>query len=79
MSTLTRRERDAQRMKDDILAAAREIANEEGYASISIRKIARKIEYTPSIIYHYFSNKEEILEHLLKSGYLKLTTSLASS
>jgi AcrR family transcriptional regulator len=79
MSSITRRERDAQKMKDDILAAAREISNQERFASISIRKIAKKIEYTPSIIYHYFSNKEEILEHLLESGYLKLTTSLASS
>jgi AcrR family transcriptional regulator len=79
MSTKTRRERDAQKMKDDILAAAREISQQEGFESISIRKIAHKIEYTPSIIYHYFSNKEEILEHLLQSGYLKLTKSLASS
>ncbi len=79
MSTLTRRERDAQKMKDDILAAAREISNQEGFGSISIRKIAHKIEYTPSIIYHYFANKEEILEQLLQSCYLKLTTSLASS
>ncbi|ADY14264.1 TetR/AcrR family transcriptional regulator [Sphaerochaeta globosa] len=79
MSIQTRRERDAQKMKEDILAAAREISNQDGFASISIRKIAQKIEYTPSIIYHYFSNKEEILEQLLESGYLKLTTSLASS
>ncbi|MHC1692447.1 MAG: TetR/AcrR family transcriptional regulator [Sphaerochaetaceae bacterium] len=79
MSTITRRERDAQKMKDDIIAAAREISQQEGFENISIRKIANKIEYTPSIIYHYFSNKEEILEHLLESGYLKLTNSLASS
>lgn len=79
MSIITRRERDAQKMKSDILAAAREIANQEGFASISIRKIARKIEYTPSIIYHYFAKKEDILEQLLESGYQKLTNSLASS
>ncbi|NLV84578.1 MAG: TetR/AcrR family transcriptional regulator [Spirochaetales bacterium] len=79
MSTITRRERDAQKMKDDILAAANEIAYKEGFENISIRKIARKIEYTPSIIYHYFSNKEEILAHLLERGYLKLTTSLTVS
>lgn len=79
MSTTTRRERDAQKMKDDILAAAREISEEGGFESISIRKIARKIEYTPSIIYHYFSNKEEILDHLLESGYLTLTNALAQA
>lgn len=79
MSIETRRERDARKMKDDILAAARDISNQEGFASISIRKIAQKIEYTPSIIYHYFSSKEDILEQLLESGYLKLTTALASS
>ncbi|PKL13621.1 MAG: TetR/AcrR family transcriptional regulator [Spirochaetae bacterium HGW-Spirochaetae-8] len=79
MSTTSRRERDAQKMKDDILAAAREISEQEGFERISIRKIAQKIEYTPSIIYHYFSNKEEIISHLLQDGYLKLTTALASS
>jgi AcrR family transcriptional regulator len=79
MSTRTRRERDAQKMKADILAAAREIAEQEGFESISIRKIAQKIEYTPSIIYHYFSNKEDIIAQLLQNGYLRLTTSLASS
>lgn len=79
MSTKTRRERYTQKMKDDILAAAREIFEQEGFESISIRKIAKKIEYTPSIIYHYFSNKEEILDHLLENGYRKLTSSLALS
>ena len=71
MSTLTRRERDAQKMKDDILAAAREISNQEGFGSISIRKIAHKIEYSPSIFYHFFANLDEILVQLLLSGYLK--------
>ncbi len=79
MSTTARRERDAQKMKDDIIAAAREISEQAGFESISIRKIAQKIEYTPSIIYHYFSNKEEIISQLIQDGYRKLTMALASA
>ncbi|NCC64321.1 MAG: TetR/AcrR family transcriptional regulator [Spirochaetia bacterium] len=77
MSSKTRRERDAEIMKTKILAAAREIAQKEGYSQISIRKIAQKIEYTPSIMYHYFANKEEIVSKLLEQGSSELNKDLA--
>ncbi|NLE16683.1 MAG: TetR/AcrR family transcriptional regulator [Spirochaetales bacterium] len=75
----TRRERDALQMKQDILTAANQIAEKEGFDAISIRKIAKMIEYTPSLIYHYFASKEEIVSVLLKQGYAKLATSLATA
>ena len=77
MSSKTRRERDAEIMKTKILAAAREIAQKEGFSHISIRKIAQKIEYTPSIMYHYFANKDEIVSKLLEQGSSKLNMDLA--
>lgn len=75
----TRRERDALQMKDDILAAASQIAEQEGFEAISIRKIAQKIDYTPSLIYHYFASKEEIISVLLQRGYQKLTIALGTT
>ena len=49
-------------MRAEIIKAAREIIGNEGVDKVSIRKIAAKIEYSPAIIYHYFGNKEEIIE-----------------
>ena len=65
-----------QKLKDDtranILGAAIDIAKEEGWPALSMRKIADKIEYTAPIIYEYFGNKEALLQELTKTGYLKL-------
>jgi AcrR family transcriptional regulator len=65
-----------QRLKEDtrvnILDAALEIVKEDGWQSLSMRKIADKIEYTAPIIYEYFSNKEGILLELTRQGYIVL-------
>lgn len=65
-----------QRQKEDtrknILDAALQIVKQEGWAALSMRKIADMIEYTAPIIYEYFSNKEGILLELTRQGYLLL-------
>ncbi|MGY3053278.1 AcrR family transcriptional regulator [Pedobacter sp. UYEF25] len=62
-----------QRQKDDtrknILDAALQIVKQDGWAALSMRKIADLIEYTAPIIYEYFSNKEGILLELTRQGY----------
>jgi AcrR family transcriptional regulator len=64
------------RLKDEtranILEASLDIVKEEGWAALSMRKIADKIEYTAPIIYEYFENKEAILKELTRQGYVKL-------
>ena len=65
-----------QRQKEDtrksILSAALQIVKQEGWAALSMRKIADVIEYTAPIIYEYFPNKEGILLELTKQGYIQL-------
>ncbi|RZK65453.1 MAG: TetR/AcrR family transcriptional regulator, partial [Pedobacter sp.] len=56
----------------NILDAALDIVKEEGWNSLSMRKIADKIEYTAPIIYEYFANKEGILLELTRKGYIIL-------
>lgn len=56
----------------NILTAALQIVKEEGWQSLSLRKIADKIEYTAPIIYEYFANKEAILQELTRQGYTLL-------
>ncbi|AIQ13140.1 TetR/AcrR family transcriptional regulator [Paenibacillus durus] len=71
-----RQERERDEMRQAILDAAGLIAAEEGLDGLSIRKIAKHIEYSPGIIYHYFSGKEAIIEQLLKHGYLEMVSDL---
>ena len=65
-------------MRAEIIKSAREIIGNEGVDKVSIRKIAAKIEYSPAIIYHYFDNKEEIIEILIAEDYTKIVRSLSS-
>jgi len=58
--------------RTNILDASLQIAKEEGWPALSMRKIADVIEYTAPIIYEYFSNKEAILMELTRKGFLIL-------
>lgn len=68
-----RREREQQELKQSILQAAQEIAEEEGgWQKVSVREIANRIEYTHPAIYKYFDSKEAILIQLVRDGFDKL-------
>ena len=64
MGILERREREKKALRERILEAARKLFAEEGYESVSMRKIAGKIEYSPTVIYLYFRDKQEIIKEL---------------
>lgn len=78
MTIEKRREREIEEMKELILLAASDIIASEGFDKLSIRKIAKKIEYSPSIIYHYFKDKEEILNNVMERGYKKIVSAVSS-
>jgi AcrR family transcriptional regulator len=59
-------------LKQQILDAARELFVHEGYESVSMRKIADKIEYSPASIYTYFKDKDEILDCLCEETFAQL-------
>ena len=61
MGVKERREREKEALRREILDAASELFVEEGYQSVSMRKIAEKIEYSPTTIYLYFRNKAELI------------------
>lgn len=76
MGTKERREREKQEVREGILAGAREIALQEGWQAVTIRKVAERIEYSPPTIYEYFENKEAILLELLRQGFERLRISM---
>ena len=50
MGTKERRAREKEQLRRQIIDAARELFVSEGYANVSMRKIADKIEYSPTVI-----------------------------
>ena len=51
-------------VRQRIAEAARDLFQREGYARVSIRKIAKAVGYTPMAIYRYYASKLEILQTL---------------
>lgn len=56
-------------IRNTILEVARSIISKEGVHGLSIRKITDAIDYSPAIVYHYFKNKNEIIESVVSEGY----------
>ena len=73
MGVKERREREKSEMRDKILDAARELFIAEGYEGVSMRKVADKIEYTPTTIYGYFADKEDLFRQLCHEDFAKLS------
>ena len=72
MGTKERQDRERQAVTASILSAARDLFVAEGYQSVSIRKIAERIEYSPAAIYSYFASKDDIFLALAEEGFHRL-------
>ena len=78
MSVKQRRQREKENLRQEILDAAREMFAAEGYQSVSMRKIADKIEYSPTTIYLYFKDKNDLLKQICDETFAKLGQKLGS-
>lgn len=76
MSSKDRKLREKEEVRNKIIAAARQIAIEEGWHAVTIRKIADKIDYTPPIVYEHFENKEDLFQEIIYYGFGILTKQL---
>jgi AcrR family transcriptional regulator len=76
MGVTERRERQKLALRQEILTAARELFVKEGYENVSMRRIAEKIEYSPTTIYLYFRDKDELLHEMCDETFALLTRKL---
>ena len=76
MGTQERREREKKALREEILDAARDLFVEQGYESVSMRKIADRIEYSPTAIYLHFKDKSELLTSICDETFAKLSAAL---
>jgi AcrR family transcriptional regulator len=79
MGIVERKERQRKEVYDSILDAAWKMVAEEGWQSLSIRKIADAIEYSVPVIYDHFENKEAILNEFSTRGFKLLGDKLKAA
>ena len=74
--SLARRERERAATRQKILQAARKMLVEHGYEGTTMRAIAAKIGYTPTAIYHYFTDKDALVAELSAIDYAAFSQAL---
>ena len=74
MGVLERRAREKSETRDKILDAARELFITHGYEGVSMRKVAEKIEYSPTAIYLHFADKEDLFHQLCQEDFARLAS-----
>jgi len=79
MTVKERREREKSETRDKILDAARELFVVEGYEGVSMRRVAEKIEYSPTAIYVYFADKQQLFHELCQQDDARLAEVMQSS
>jgi AcrR family transcriptional regulator len=72
MGTKERREREREEVRTKIMDAARDLFVRDGYESVSMRKIAEAIEYSPTAIYQHFTDKAELMQRLCEHDFKSL-------
>jgi AcrR family transcriptional regulator len=72
MGIKERKKRHSRQMRERILKAAMALFAKKGYEHVSLRRIAKQIEYCPATIYRYFKNKDDIMLQLCYQGFEQL-------
>jgi AcrR family transcriptional regulator len=62
---LSRRERQKQRQRREIISTALALFSEKGYHNVSMHEIAEKAEFAIGTLYKFFSNKEDLYKAIV--------------
>ena len=71
-----RRERERAELTERIMNVARDMFVNDGYEAVTLRKIAKAIEYSPAAIYQYFKDKQELILAIIRLDYQDLRVHL---
>ncbi len=78
MNTPSPKNRRFEKTRQGIIDAARDIVRTDGIDALSMRTLAEKVDYSPSALYKYFDNKEELIEALRVEGWKQMDFLFAS-
>lgn len=69
MGSKERREHEREALRRLILDTASDILINDGIENLTIRRLARRIEYSPRTIYLYYRDKESLLNAIIEEGF----------
>ncbi len=76
MGIAERKGRERAEREHRIIAAARLIAESEGWNAVTIRRLAEEIEYSQPVLYSHFENREAIVTAVAVEGFRELAITL---
>ncbi|WP_027685583.1 TetR/AcrR family transcriptional regulator [Rhizobium leguminosarum] len=76
MGIAERKSRERAGREGRIVAAARAVAENEGWDAVTIRRLAKEIEYSQPILYSHFANRDAIVAAVAVEGFKELATVL---
>ena len=71
-----RKSRDRQARGAQIISAARQIAEREGWPSVTVRRLSDEISYSQPVLYSHFESREAILTAVAIEGFQDLGKAL---
>lgn len=71
-----RKLRDRQARGAQIISAARRIAEQEGWPSVTVRRLSEEIAYSQPVLYSHFGSREGILTAVAVEGFQELGVAL---
>jgi AcrR family transcriptional regulator len=76
MSLADRRRRERANRHDLIIAAARDLAEAEGWEAVTTRRLAEIVEYSQPVLYSHFDGKDAIVRAVAIEGFADLAVRL---
>lgn len=76
MGVAERKVREKAEREHRIVAAARLIAETEGWSAVTIRRLAEEIEYSQPVLYAHFENRDAIVAAIALQGFGELAAAL---
>ena len=74
-----RREKQKRELRRSILQAATKEFLEHGYENFSLRRVAERVGYTPTTIYLYFANKDDLLLATVQNGFAEFDGAMSEA
>jgi AcrR family transcriptional regulator len=76
MSVADRRRRERADRHNLIIAAARDLAEAEGWEAVTTRRLAELVEYSQPVLYSHFDGKDAIVRAVAIEGFAELAVRL---
>lgn len=76
MGISERKSREREEREARIVSAARMIAERDGWAAVTVRRLADEIEYSQPVLYSHFKSRDEIVGAVALQGFSELAAVL---